>query len=753
MSIKVRVVLFLALLMLYPWSGVQYLRQSEKNIRALETDYLKDRIIDIGRLINFSFNSSPKRFSGLQASGFYSLQADGSYSAQADRSSSAPADGSSSAPADGSSLSQAKGSSPLQAKGFSPLQAKGSSLTPNAPTLKDGSLFFYPLARPPQVDGYNDEEWNDIPAKVIADQANNFSLSLQSGTYADQLFVRLAVADSTPSPQRFQRSLLANGDYFAIRLGNKKTYYFRLLNPGRVNAYTLGRGDNLLNASDINAAWQRSATGYEIELSVTEASAAGRLGFLVVNGAQPHNVNLAHHQGVISNLKLRYRQKDFHSIIEASHAPAYQFYRHDLAGIIEGFATPGLRLHVVDAQCNVLASAGQLAIASSEQPVSWVMKALYERVLADQAATTYARNEAFDCQAQWGDRQLSSGVQAWSTAYTNDLVSYAAMRLTAGPYAGHILVAEQSRDRYVMFTNKTFASYFYYTLGISLCIVLALSSYLFFWSWRLNRLNRQAQQQVDDLGDVSLGFKASKSADEIGQLSRNVGSLLEQIRGHNDYLKTLAQKLSHEMKTPLAIVSTSLDNIDADAANQVYLERAQEGVHRLSYIMSSMGQAKKLEQAFAYAEFETVDIVELLTKACEAYQHVYTHSAIVFANKTPQHSIQLQAASELLVQMLDKLVDNAVDFSEAKTGIHIELLQSGRRLTINVINRGPLLAEGHTDQLFQQLVSYREQGSDKPHLGLGLFIARLIAEHHNGSISASNLPDKTGVCFAVTLPL
>ncbi len=51
MSIKVRVVLFLALLMLYPWSGVQYLRQSEKNIRALETDFLKDRIIDIARML------------------------------------------------------------------------------------------------------------------------------------------------------------------------------------------------------------------------------------------------------------------------------------------------------------------------------------------------------------------------------------------------------------------------------------------------------------------------------------------------------------------------------------------------------------------------------------------------------------------------------------------------------------------------------------------------------------------------------
>jgi two-component system sensor histidine kinase ChvG len=728
MSIKVRVVLFLALLMLYPWSGVQYLRQSEKNIRALETDYLKDRIIDIGRLINFSFNSSPKRFSYTQDDGSSPPSAEGSLSVGAEGSLSMGAEGSSS-------------------------QAEGSSPTITAPTFKNNALFFYPLARPPQVDGYNDEEWNDIPAKVMADQANNFSLSLQSGTYADQLFVRLAVTDGTLQRQNFQRSLLANGDYFAVRLGNNKTYYFRLLFEGRVNAYTLGRGDELFLTSDISAAWSRSSTGYEVEFSVSEESAAGRLGFLVVNGADTHNVNLEPHQGVIANLTLRYRQKDFHSIIEANNAPAYQFYRHDLAKIIDGFATPGMRLHVVDRQCNVLASAGQLAIANSEQSVSWVMKALYQRVLADQEAPTYARNEAFDCQTQWSERQSNSGVQAWSTAYTNDLVSYAAMPLSAGPYTGNFLIAEQSRDRYVMFTNKTFASYFYYTLGISLCIVLALSSYLFFWSWRLNRLNRQAQQQVDDLGDVASGFKASTSADEIGQLSRNVGSLLEQIRGHNDYLKTLAQKLSHEMKTPLAIVSTSLDNIDSDAANQVYLERAQDGVHRLSYIMSSMGQAKKLEQAFEYAEFETVDIVELLGKACEAYQHVYPHSAIVFVNKTQQHSINLQAASELLVQMLDKLVDNAVDFCEANTAINIHLLQSGQQLTIEVVNCGPLLAKGHADQLFQQLVSFREQGSEKPHLGLGLFVARLIAEHHKGSITASNLPDKSGVCFAVTLPL
>ena len=60
MSIRIRIVLFLFLLSLYPWASVQYLRQSEENTRSLEADYLSDRISDIAQLISLSeSNTSP----------------------------------------------------------------------------------------------------------------------------------------------------------------------------------------------------------------------------------------------------------------------------------------------------------------------------------------------------------------------------------------------------------------------------------------------------------------------------------------------------------------------------------------------------------------------------------------------------------------------------------------------------------------------------------------------------------------------
>ena len=58
------------------------------------------------------------------------------------------------------------------------------------------------------------------------------------------------------------------------------------------------------------------------------------------------------------------------------------------------------------------------------------------------------------------------------------------------------------------------------------------------------------------------------------------------------------------------------------------------------------------------------------------------------------------------------------------------------------------------DALFDSMVSHRSDMSDnKLHFGLGLYVVRVIAEHHNGSVSAHNLEDGSGVAISVRLPL
>ena len=102
--------------------------------------------------------------------------------------------------------------------------------------------------------------------------------------------------------------------------------------------------------------------------------------------------------------------------------------------------------------------------------------------------------------------------------------------------------------------------------------------------------------------------------------------------------------------------------------------------------------------------------------------------------------------------MLDKLVGNAVDFSYPEKKIYIKLFSEENKITLQVINYGPQLSKNMTDELFNSMVSVRDKRTDAgPHLGLGLFIAKLIAEFHGGIISAANLTEDEGVCFSITI--
>jgi signal transduction histidine kinase len=99
--------------------------------------------------------------------------------------------------------------------------------------------------------------------------------------------------------------------------------------------------------------------------------------------------------------------------------------------------------------------------------------------------------------------------------------------------------------------------------------------------------------------------------------------------------------------------------------------------------------------------------------------------------------------------MLDKLADNAVEFSAAGDEIKILLRGDSGHLELSIYNPGPPLPDNMRTQLFHSMVSVRHGGGNR-HLGLGLYIARLVAEGHNGSISAENEND--GVIFTVKLP-
>src|SRR5204862_4644044 len=104
--------------------------------------------------------------------------------------------------------------------------------------------------------------------------------------------------------------------------------------------------------------------------------------------------------------------------------------------------------------------------------------------------------------------------------------------------------------------------------------------------------------------------------------------------------------------------------------------------------------------------------------------------------------------------LLDKLVENAVDFAPAESAIRVSLAREGYLAVLAVENDGPALSDAIMAALFDSMVTMRDPGGAgrDVHLGLGLFIVRLVAEFHRGRVGARNLEGGRGVRFEVKIP-
>lgn len=315
------------------------------------------------------------------------------------------------------------------------------------------------------------------------------------------------------------------------------------------------------------------------------------------------------------------------------------------------------------------------------------------------------------------------------------------------------VLLEQSSDPVLTLGNQATRRLMSTTGLIILTAVTVLLGFASFLSFRIRRLARAAESALGPRGEITVAVPGTRARDEIGSLARSFADLLGRLREYTDYLQSLKSKLSHELRTPLAIVATSLDNLEQEAGSatsRAYLERLRQGTNRLESILQAMTAATRVEQAITQTEPVRFDVVAVLASCVASYRDVYP--AQRFELELPTEPVIVDGSAELIAQLLDKLIDNAVSFAAAGTPIEVRLELEDRQARLGVTNRGPLLPDSMRHRLFDSLVSVRASGGQRAHLGLGLYIVTLIAEFHRGRVEAANLPDGSGVRIGVALP-
>ena len=316
------------------------------------------------------------------------------------------------------------------------------------------------------------------------------------------------------------------------------------------------------------------------------------------------------------------------------------------------------------------------------------------------------------------------------------------------------MIISQSSEKYLSLTDQAFSRLLGYSL-LALCVGLfGLLGFASILSWRIRRLSLAASDIVREDGSLGDDFPRSAAQDEIGELSRRYADMLDKLREYNNYLRTLSRKLSHELRTPIAVIQTSLENLEQQNktgdSNNVYIHRAREGLTRLNKILTAMSEANRLEESIHNNEPTEVTLGPLLQEVFTAYEQLY--GGYNLRLEIPPEQLNVHAVPELIVQALDKLMENAASFCPEHGNILLALHPAGGALEVSVTNDGPLLPEELHSRLFDSMVSLRQGAPDEVHMGLGLYIVRLIAEFHGGSVRGDNLANKTGVMFTITLP-
>ena len=291
------------------------------------------------------------------------------------------------------------------------------------------------------------------------------------------------------------------------------------------------------------------------------------------------------------------------------------------------------------------------------------------------------------------------------------------------------------------------------SLLIFVVLILAFSVRL---ARRIRKLGAETTNAIDVYGRLKTNQLRSeiRSGDEIGDLARSVSGMLSKLHRHNQFLENMPRTLRHEINNPLNTLSTSLQNLEnetSEAARTKYLESAKRGVNRIGMIVQNLADAANLEDALEAEEFEIIDLHKLVQNYLANCRT--TQTSHKFEYRGTQRQVLCSVSDYRIEQLLDKLIDNAIDFSEPESTITVGLTTDATNLTFFVTNQGPTIPTEIIENIFDSMVSVRATNPDnRLHFGMGLYVVRVIAEQHGGSVAASNLLSGTGVTIKVTLP-
>jgi two-component system sensor histidine kinase ChvG len=633
-------------------------------------------------------------------------------------------------------------------------------------------LYAHKIEYPIKLDGKL-SDWQDYQDKMIEYGATNLveqsaiynssSLSFKHmvGQYDKYLYAMFEVTDDNVLLRPANSLRVDRNDFLQIALinatGDFERYIISPYEAGWVNAYRLDISTNAIKPVEletrIQGQWEITDDGYILELRFPLSMLSSKIAFAVGDVDNTQTRRLKYVMGTANPTQ----SESLGTVLLPS---------PEIERIIKGLQYSGARVWVLDKHMRVLARSGDIqqaqgisgGVSQYEQAENQIWEYLEKRILLplyykiltkppaefiDDLADAFAL-EGRDITDALGGKSST----LWRLSADNKAVILSASHpIFIDNQVMGAVVVEQTTNGIRSLRNQALEKQFHFILAVILIATFSIFLFASRISNRIRKLRDETESAIDVNGKIVGNLKPNKTGDEIGDLSRSFTQVLTKLSQYNQYLEHMASRLSHELRTPVAVVNSSLDNLEMsenEDDRKEYIGRAKQGIKRLSKILNSMSEATRLEHSINNNEAEEFDIVPVLKGCIQGYEMTY-ETANLDLDIQLENAL-IKGSPEMFAQMLDKVVNNAVEFKRDGTSINVRLFKKEAAVALSVTNSGPLLPENMHNQLLNSMISVRKSTTaEQSHLGLGLYVANIIAEYHGGELSIDNLPDHSGV--------
>lgn len=660
----------------------------------------------------------------------------------------------------------------LTAEGISTLLNGRDDLFDELPISPDGyeKLYAHPLEKPIRIDG-KDTDWEDVldfnvgfGQTSLADPTtgapNQFYLVL--GEHKGQVYALVQILDDSLIYRDKEILRLDLSDHIRVTYSDTNNQIQKLVitatEEGLTTAYPVG--DNWRYAINgeadnrIPGVLFETVNGYAIEfripLDLLGASRNFGLAVVDVDSARTRAI-----ESITGTLPSASREAFGLVLLKTP----------EVLRIIEGLGYSGANIQVVDSRKRIRAEVGSYRAQPSESlnPASgdaislarltdWMLDPLYTLV-----ERTLSKPEVTDEEATIQRALNGSSSTSHFLAKNEGEVIVAAHPIIANDQILGAVVLKQNTNRILNLRRdalKRIVNFSVISVILFAAIILIFSARL---ARRIRRLGLEANSVIDGRGRLTASelTAETRSGDELGDLARSISNMLTRLHQHNQFLENMPRTLRHEINNPLNTLSTSLENLreaSSEDDRNKYLESARRGLNRIGLIVQNLADAANLEEALVGEDLECLDLRLLLQSYITNCQ--ITHPTRSFTLQMAEAPLLAWVCDYRIEQLLDKLIDNAIDFSEPGSDIQLELQGVNKQLNLTITNVGEPVPSNLLDSIFESMVTARAGNPDnRLHFGMGLYVVRVITEHHGGTVSIQNLPELPGVQVNISLPL